>query len=242
MIGCLEPNPPENSNRREFWGNFGGGVKIGDKSPVREMITRSKLVEQLRDYQIRSQNQCSALAIFSPKPHIASRWVFSSTLDFLMLFQIGVLLPWSCFGAKFSWIWNFVFIDHELLVWLLPPRSQILHCTCWNTPRVNEWQFYFRNVCLFANLETAFRNCCYTKFYWNSKKIVILLTYSLQKVPYTCIFIMSRGMVCYSKVGEEAYEAGFASIWDLFQVRTCLFMRNGLRTEFWLDVCAKEQL
>uniref|UniRef100_F6GWX1 Uncharacterized protein n=1 Tax=Vitis vinifera TaxID=29760 RepID=F6GWX1_VITVI len=37
------------------------------------MITRSKLVEQLRDYQIRSQHKCSALAIFSPKPHITSR-------------------------------------------------------------------------------------------------------------------------------------------------------------------------
>ncbi|KAL4290483.1 hypothetical protein GQ457_14G003900 [Hibiscus cannabinus] len=38
------------------------------------MITRSKLVEQLRDYQIRSQNTYPALIFFSPKPHIAS-WV-----------------------------------------------------------------------------------------------------------------------------------------------------------------------
>ncbi|KAJ4843833.1 hypothetical protein Tsubulata_038919 [Turnera subulata] len=36
------------------------------------MITRSKLVEQLREYQIRSQHKCRALTIFSPKPHISS--------------------------------------------------------------------------------------------------------------------------------------------------------------------------
>ncbi|KAK4759040.1 hypothetical protein SAY87_020341 [Trapa incisa] len=38
------------------------------------MITRSKLVEQLRDYQIRSQRRCRALVFFSPKAHLAS-WV-----------------------------------------------------------------------------------------------------------------------------------------------------------------------
>ncbi|XVF62020.1 hypothetical protein PTKIN_Ptkin08bG0183100 [Pterospermum kingtungense] len=38
------------------------------------MITRSKLVEQLRDYQIRSQNKFPALIFFSPKPHITS-WI-----------------------------------------------------------------------------------------------------------------------------------------------------------------------
>ncbi|CAL5324795.1 unnamed protein product [Camellia sinensis] len=36
------------------------------------MITRSKLVEQLRDYQIRSQHKCPGLIFFSPKPHITS--------------------------------------------------------------------------------------------------------------------------------------------------------------------------
>ncbi|KAA3461167.1 Deneddylase UL48 [Gossypium australe] len=36
------------------------------------MITRSKLVDQLRGYQIRSQNKCPALILFSPKPHITS--------------------------------------------------------------------------------------------------------------------------------------------------------------------------
>ncbi|OWM74564.1 hypothetical protein CDL15_Pgr005144 [Punica granatum] len=42
------------------------------------MITRSKLVEQLRDYQIRSQHKCRALIVFSPKPYLAS-WFALST-------------------------------------------------------------------------------------------------------------------------------------------------------------------
>jgi hypothetical protein len=38
------------------------------------MITRAKLVEQLREHQIRSaQSYSAALAVFSPNPHIASR-------------------------------------------------------------------------------------------------------------------------------------------------------------------------
>ena len=47
-----------------------------EKSPIREMITRSKLVEQLRDYQLRSQHKYPALTAFSPKPNITS-WYFS---------------------------------------------------------------------------------------------------------------------------------------------------------------------
>ncbi|XP_051126778.1 uncharacterized protein LOC127248469 [Andrographis paniculata] len=38
------------------------------------MITRSKLVEQLRDYQIRSQHKCPSLTVFSPKP-LLSTWI-----------------------------------------------------------------------------------------------------------------------------------------------------------------------
>jgi len=39
-----------------------------------EMITRAKLVEQLREHQIRSaQSYSAALAVFSPNPHISSR-------------------------------------------------------------------------------------------------------------------------------------------------------------------------
>ncbi|KVI02861.1 hypothetical protein Ccrd_018874 [Cynara cardunculus var. scolymus] len=36
------------------------------------MITRSKLVEQLRDSQIRSQHKWSPLVIFSPKPNLST--------------------------------------------------------------------------------------------------------------------------------------------------------------------------
>lgn len=60
-------------------------LNVGEtqRSPIpREMITRSKLVEQLRDYQIRSQNKCPALTVFSPKPHIASWYVYPSLLFF----------------------------------------------------------------------------------------------------------------------------------------------------------------
>nr|CAB3496574.1 unnamed protein product [Digitaria exilis]CAB3501496.1 unnamed protein product [Digitaria exilis] len=39
------------------------------------MITRAKLAEQLREHQIRSaQSYSAALAVFSPSPHIASRY------------------------------------------------------------------------------------------------------------------------------------------------------------------------
>ncbi|KAH7566421.1 hypothetical protein JRO89_XS08G0157600 [Xanthoceras sorbifolium] len=44
------------------------------------MITRSKLVEQLRDYQIRSQHKCPSLTIFSPKP-VLSSWYLSLSLS-----------------------------------------------------------------------------------------------------------------------------------------------------------------
>lgn len=45
------------------------------RGPIREMITRSnKLVEQLREYEIRSQHKRTALVIFSPKPQIITRY------------------------------------------------------------------------------------------------------------------------------------------------------------------------
>ncbi|KAK9165553.1 hypothetical protein Scep_000744 [Stephania cephalantha] len=36
------------------------------------MITRSKLVDQLRDYQIRSHHKWAKLTIFSPKPNLTT--------------------------------------------------------------------------------------------------------------------------------------------------------------------------
>ncbi|KAL6346372.1 hypothetical protein AAG906_033168 [Vitis piasezkii] len=65
------------------------------------MITRSKLVEQLRDYQIRSQHKCSALAIFSPKPHITSRADVAVAILWALLFS--VLLVSSCMTFYFRY-------------------------------------------------------------------------------------------------------------------------------------------
>ncbi|KHN36123.1 hypothetical protein glysoja_003246 [Glycine soja] len=45
------------------------------------MITRSKIVEQLRDYQIRHKRNYSALTFFSPKPHIQTRYAEGYKFD-----------------------------------------------------------------------------------------------------------------------------------------------------------------
>ncbi|RZB78690.1 hypothetical protein D0Y65_029187 [Glycine soja] len=45
------------------------------------MITRSKIVEQLRDYQIRHKRNHSALVLFSPKPHIQTRCAEGYNID-----------------------------------------------------------------------------------------------------------------------------------------------------------------
>ncbi|KAK4416557.1 hypothetical protein Salat_2481200 [Sesamum alatum] len=61
------------------------------------MITRSKLVEQLRDYQIRSQHKCPALAVFSPKP-LLSTWtdvavaIFWALISFVLLVSSYITL------------------------------------------------------------------------------------------------------------------------------------------------------
>nr|DAD40705.1 TPA_asm: hypothetical protein HUJ06_015028 [Nelumbo nucifera] len=45
------------------------------------MITRSKLVEQLRDYDIRSRQKRNALSIFSPKHQITTRSWSTCAMD-----------------------------------------------------------------------------------------------------------------------------------------------------------------
>lgn len=51
-------------------------------TPAPEMITRSKLVEQLRDYQIRSYHKWGALSFFSPNPQISTRYsIWNHTCD-----------------------------------------------------------------------------------------------------------------------------------------------------------------
>ncbi|KAJ0981908.1 hypothetical protein J5N97_010163 [Dioscorea zingiberensis] len=55
------------------------------------MITRSKLVEQLRDYQIRSHNKWGALSYFSPKPQISTRRdVIVAILWALLFFLLAI--------------------------------------------------------------------------------------------------------------------------------------------------------
>lgn len=55
------------------------------------MITRSKLVEQLRDYQVRSQHKCPPLAVFSPKP-LLSTWSDVALAGFWALIFIVLLV------------------------------------------------------------------------------------------------------------------------------------------------------
>ncbi|XVE82637.1 hypothetical protein DITRI_Ditri16bG0022000 [Diplodiscus trichospermus] len=69
------------------------------------MITRSKLVEQLRDYQIRSQNKFPALIFFSSKPHITS-WTDVAAAIF-WAFAFSVLIILSSLSLYFRHFWLF---------------------------------------------------------------------------------------------------------------------------------------
>ncbi|XP_047085673.1 uncharacterized protein LOC124697079 [Lolium rigidum] len=63
------------------------------------MITRAKLVEQLREHQIRSaQSYSAALSVFSPNPHIASRRDLKVALLYAVLF---CFLMVSCYAALY---------------------------------------------------------------------------------------------------------------------------------------------
>ncbi|KAK6924344.1 hypothetical protein RJ641_010544 [Dillenia turbinata] len=64
------------------------------------MITRAKLAEQLRDYQIRSQRKCPALFLFSPNPQITS-WVDVGVAIFwAFLFGVLVLLSYLALYSR----------------------------------------------------------------------------------------------------------------------------------------------
>ncbi|CAA2990052.1 NADH-ubiquinone oxidoreductase chain [Olea europaea subsp. europaea] len=68
------------------------------------MITRSKLVEQLRDYQIRSQHKCPALTVFSPKPSLSS-WIDVAVAIFLaLLFGVLLLSSYITLYLRHYWI------------------------------------------------------------------------------------------------------------------------------------------
>ncbi|XXG81381.1 hypothetical protein AAC387_Pa09g2031 [Persea americana] len=65
------------------------------------MITRSKLVEQLREYQIRSEHKWAALVIFSPKPQIITRTDLVTGLIWALLFCILVISSYAeSFGEE----------------------------------------------------------------------------------------------------------------------------------------------
>ncbi|GMY11539.1 NADH-ubiquinone oxidoreductase chain [Fagus crenata] len=73
------------------------------------MITRSKLVEQLRDYQIRSQHKCHALTIFSPKPHIFSWADVSVAIFWALVFSMLVISSYVSLYFRHFWL-SFVII------------------------------------------------------------------------------------------------------------------------------------
>ncbi|KAK9990421.1 hypothetical protein SO802_025406 [Lithocarpus litseifolius] len=93
-----------------------------ERSPIpREMITRSKLVEQLRDYQIRSQNKCPALTVFSPKPHIASWADVAVAIFWALVFSMLVISSYMSLYFRHFWL-SLIFICLGIF---LPVRLRI---------------------------------------------------------------------------------------------------------------------
>ncbi|KAL5210938.1 hypothetical protein ABZP36_006561 [Zizania latifolia] len=86
------------------------------------MITRAKLVEQLREHQIRSaQSYSAALAVFSPNPHIASRRDLKVALFYAFLFcfvmvscYVAIYLRWFRFSTIFV-VFGILLPDYSLV-------------------------------------------------------------------------------------------------------------------------------
>ncbi|KAJ4714425.1 NADH-ubiquinone oxidoreductase chain [Melia azedarach] len=72
------------------------------------MITRSKLVEQLRDFQIRSQHKCPALTIFSPKPFLSSWADVAVAIFWAVLFSMLVISSYVTFHFQHFWLSFFI--------------------------------------------------------------------------------------------------------------------------------------
>ncbi|KAK6150932.1 hypothetical protein DH2020_015864 [Rehmannia glutinosa] len=73
------------------------------------MITRSKLVEQLRDYQIRSQHKCPALAVFSPKPLLSTcRTDVAVAIFWALTFIVLLVSSYVTLYLKHYWISFFI--------------------------------------------------------------------------------------------------------------------------------------
>ncbi|CAA6667440.1 unnamed protein product [Spirodela intermedia] len=68
------------------------------------MITRSKLAEQLRDYQIRSQHKWALLTIFSPKPQINSRADVIEALSCAFLLCLLVVFSYVTLNLRHFWL------------------------------------------------------------------------------------------------------------------------------------------
>ncbi|KZV19019.1 hypothetical protein F511_08447 [Dorcoceras hygrometricum] len=68
------------------------------------MITRSKLVEQLRDYQIRSQHKCPALTVFSPTPLLSTWFDVAVAIFWAFLFTVLLVSSYVTLYLKHYWI------------------------------------------------------------------------------------------------------------------------------------------
>ncbi|KAA8531867.1 hypothetical protein F0562_006416 [Nyssa sinensis] len=79
------------------------------------MITRSKLVEQLRDYQIRSQHKCPALTIFSLKPQITTWADVAVAIFWALLFCVLVVSSYVTLYFRHFWL-SFVILCLGILL------------------------------------------------------------------------------------------------------------------------------
>ncbi|EPS63766.1 hypothetical protein M569_11019 [Genlisea aurea] len=85
------------------------------------MITRSKLVEQLRDYQIRSQHKCPALTLFSPKPLLSTWKDVAVAFACFLIFKLLLVSSYIALYLKQYWISSFLVV----LAILIPIRLRI---------------------------------------------------------------------------------------------------------------------
>ncbi|KAL5715241.1 hypothetical protein ACHQM5_017087 [Ranunculus cassubicifolius] len=91
------------------------------------MITRSMLVEQLRDYQIRSQHKWAKLILFSPKPQINSSADAVVAFSWALLFLVLVLASFTTLYFRHFWLSALIFcLGILLLVFLRIYRQRWL--------------------------------------------------------------------------------------------------------------------
>ncbi|KAM3252398.1 hypothetical protein CQW23_05056 [Capsicum baccatum] len=86
------------------------------------MITRSKLVEQLRDYQIRSQHKCPPLTFFSPNLHLSNWADVAVAVFYALLFCVLIVSSYVAIYLRHYWS-SFLII---CLAVILPVRLRML--------------------------------------------------------------------------------------------------------------------